>query len=192
MQHEERNRALSMVRDRSMPLATVVSNKQASLRSRGMSSHSSMGSLTGSNLSIEDRQMRIFKYWEKKKQRMNKKHVRYHCRKDLAENRFRYHGRFISKEQMDKILSSQGGLEEIYNPSMKCTPKTKVIFKCSKVSHRSSSFSMDQGTEIGQFVNPFSNFGIEGLGNPFLMDDLTNNVKLFGNQTSAMNLAAGT
>lgn len=51
-------------------------------------------------MSTEERRMKVLRYWEKKKLRMNKNHVRYHCRKDLAENRYRYHGRFISKEQM--------------------------------------------------------------------------------------------
>jgi len=33
---------------------------------------------------------------------------------------------------MEKILNNEGGLEEIYNPMMKCTPKTKQIFKVEK------------------------------------------------------------
>lgn len=79
----------------------------------------------GSQLSLEEKKLKVLKFWEKKKLKMNKNHVRYHCRKDLAQNRFRYHGRFISKEQMHKILNKQGGVDEIYNPETGYTPKTK-------------------------------------------------------------------
>lgn len=87
-----------------------------------------------STLSQDERRTKILKFWDKKIQRANKKkQVRYHCRKDLADNRFRYHGRFISKEQMEKILeSNKHGMDEIYNPYTKCTPKTKQIFKVER------------------------------------------------------------
>jgi len=77
--------------------AKSVYSKGSSV-SRGHSCTSSMGSVSGSQMSIEERRNKVIRYWEKKKLRMSKNHVRYHCRKDLAENRFRYHGRFISKD----------------------------------------------------------------------------------------------
>jgi len=70
---------------------------------------------------------------------MNRNHVRYHCRKDLAQNRFRYHGRFISKDQMEKIKDQEGGVDEIYDPQKKCTPKTKLIFKVEKNQRQTSA-----------------------------------------------------
>jgi len=105
---------------------SMNTNQESLIISRNRSS-SNFGTYSneGSVLSIEERKAKVIRYWEKKKLRMNKNHVRYHCRKDLAENRFRYHGTFISKEQMDKIMNNEGGIDEIYNPSMKCTPKTK-------------------------------------------------------------------
>lgn len=50
-------------------------------------------------LSRDEKRQRILRHWEKKRLRLQKKkEVRYHCRKDLADKRFRHHGRFISME----------------------------------------------------------------------------------------------
>ena len=76
-------------------------------------------------MSTEERRHKILRYWEKKKLKISRGHVRYHCRKDLAQNRYRLHGRFISKDQMEKYLSKEGGIDEIYDPQKKYTPKSK-------------------------------------------------------------------
>ena len=51
---------------------------------------SSTGSINGSGLTREQRNEKVKKYWEKKKKRNSQKFVRYECRKNLAEQRFRY------------------------------------------------------------------------------------------------------
>lgn len=163
------------------------------------SDYSSNVSMCRSTLSQEERRAKILKFWDKKLQRANKKkQVRYHCRKDLADNRFRYHGRFISKEQMEKILeSNKHGMDEIYNPVTKCTPKTKQIFKVERhVGRTASCFSAHCHSRHSQ--------GFEGsAGEPLdqQQEDLDFKMQqfptmgvqqtLFGADTQSMRLAAG-
>ena len=67
-----------------------VERRDSSLSGSVFSSSSSIG-----NLTLEQRNERVKKFWEKKKARKNQKFVRYECRKNLAEKRFRYQGRFV-------------------------------------------------------------------------------------------------
>jgi hypothetical protein len=52
----------------------------------------------------------------------------------LAKQRFRHQGRFIKKEDREKLDPDQ-----IYDPNIRQTPKIKPIFKISKEHNRSSS-----------------------------------------------------
>ena len=77
---------------------------------------------------------KVNRYWEKKISRSNHKQVRYGCRQNLAKQRFRHQGRFIKKEDRDKLDPDQ-----IYDPNVHKMPRIKPIFKISKEHNRSSS-----------------------------------------------------
>ena len=69
-------------------------------------------------------------------------------------------------------MNKEGGLDEIYNPSTKCTPKTKNIFKIQKFARSTSSCSQNcpsrknkqdsSDTDISNEKNPFAFTGIFG------------------------------
>ena len=44
---------------------------------------------------------KIMRYWLKKGKRITKKQIRYDCRQNLAKQRFRFQGRFITKAEME-------------------------------------------------------------------------------------------
>lgn len=50
-------------------------------------------------LTYEERQIKLKKYREKKKNRVWSKKINYNCRKKVAEGRLRVKGRFVTKEQ---------------------------------------------------------------------------------------------
>jgi len=89
---------------------------------------------------------------------------------------------------MDKILNSQGGLDEIYNPKLKCTPRTKQIFKMEKFHHRNSSCCSNSGSGM---VGSNEGNGLQDFVNPLATMEEINCMHLFGEETINMNLGAG-
>ena len=78
--------------------------------------------------------LKIRNYWIKKHRRCTQKKVRYNCRQNLAKQRFRHQGRFITREEMEKLDPDQ-----IYDPNSRYTPKIKQLFRICKEHHNSLS-----------------------------------------------------
>lgn len=106
---------------------------------------------------------KIKRYWLKKRLRCSqKKKVRYGCRQNLAKQRFRHQGRFITKEEMEKLDPDQ-----IYDPNSKQTPKTKQIFKVYKDKHPKSLSCYSQHSRGDNFGEANSGGCSAGSGTPF-------------------------
>lgn len=82
----------------------------------------------------EHRMNKVRKYWLKKHRRITAKKVRYGCRQNLARQRFRFQGRFITKAEMEKLDP-----EQIYDPNVRFAPRVKQIFKITKEHNKSMS-----------------------------------------------------
>ena len=61
----------------------------------------------------EERQCIIARFHEKKRRRVWKKKIRYHCRKNLADRRVRVKGRFVRASSMDGEAETDGGDEAV-------------------------------------------------------------------------------
>lgn len=65
-------------------------------------------------LTYEERQLKLKRYREKKKNRVWSKKINYNCRKKVAEGRLRVKGRFVTKEQalvLQKLHDNEEHLE---------------------------------------------------------------------------------
>ena len=94
--------------------------------------------------------LKIRKYWWKKQLRTTRKKVRYNCRQNLAKQRFRHQGRFITKEEMEKLDPDQ-----IYDPNVSYVPKVKQVFRISKEHHKGLTCRSAHGSSASMRHNSF-------------------------------------
>ncbi|OMJ69608.1 hypothetical protein SteCoe_32627 [Stentor coeruleus] len=87
---------LSDDQDESMPFIAKPTQKTPIIPNKhnGHNNAIRIGTLT-----YEERQIKLNKYREKKKNRIWSKKINYNCRKKVAEGRLRVKGRFVTKEQ---------------------------------------------------------------------------------------------
>lgn len=115
--------------------------------------------------------LKIRAYWHKKQMRCTRKKVRYNCRQNLAKQRFRHQGRFITKEEMEKLDPDQ-----IYDPNVLVAPKVKQLFRISKDHHRNLSCrSSHSGT-----IPPVRNLPLLGESNSQATSGVNSNASVDG------------
>ena len=88
---------------------------------------------------MDVRNAKILNFWAKKAKRQqshtqNVQKVRYGCRQNLAKQRYRHQGRFIKKEELDRLDPDQ-----IYDPSRANMPRLRPTFRIHKDYHRYGS-----------------------------------------------------
>lgn len=71
------------------------------------------------------------RYWRKKVQRITKKHVRYTRRSKIATQRYRFKGRFVTKEEKEQLEREEvQDILECIEPIFKVSKKQDHHCKC--------------------------------------------------------------
>ena len=107
-------------------------------------------------LTLEERRIKLEKYFEKRKKRTFNKRVNYDCRKQVADSRLRIKGRFVTKEQALGMLAEMG----IYPDPEKITQnEIKEL-----LTERFGAVSAKKGEKNGQGNNELNFENFEGIG----------------------------